>query len=321
MLWYFIREERSGSVTLREHTTFAMGTVVSEKIYGGTEKTLEDVEALVNELDGKLSWRIEDSWIARLNMDKTMPLTDTFSLYMQEAFSLAEATKGAFDPTLRPLIALWDIEGSNPHVPSEDEMADCLRQIGYERVVLTASDITIPEDMTLDMGAVGKGIALDVLKDYFVKNRIPAATVAVGGSVLTYGTKPEGEWNIALQNPFQAEGTAMGVLHITGTRFISTSGDYEKYFEVDGIRYHHIFDRTTGYPADSGLSSVTILCDNGLVSDGLSTACFVMGYESSKSVLQLYGAEAVFVFQDGSVALTDGIKDNFELLDTDFHIE
>lgn len=304
------------SNVLREQTVLAMGTVVSEKVYGGTKGTLAEIESLIDELDRKqLSWRESDSMLAHLNAEKTAELTGAFAGYIRNAFLLAEKTHGAFDPTLGPLIALWGIEGSSPKVPSEQALADCMEDIGYEKVTLTDSEIILPADMSLDLGAVGKGIALDVLEEYFTKEKIPAAMVAVGGSIITYGNKPEGKWNIAIQHPLKEDGTAMGVLHITGTKFISTSGDYEKYFEETGVKYHHIFDRTTGYPADKGLSSVTVVCDNGLISDGLSTACFVLGYEKSAALLPYYAAEAVFVFQDGSVSVTDGIKDSFELLD------
>lgn len=321
MLWYFVQKAEPSSDVLREQKTFAMGTVVSEKIYGGTEETLTDVEALIRKLDQEqLSWRVDDSLLARLNTEKTMRLTGDFASYIQAAFSLAEATNGAFDPTMRSLIELWGIEGSEPHVPAEQELAACIDEIGYEKVILTETDITLAENMGLDLGAVGKGIALDVLEDYFVEEKISGATVAVGGSVLTHGSKPEGQWHIAVQDPTKPDGTVMGILHITGTKFISTSGDYEKYFEENGVRYHHILDRCTGYPADSGLSSVTIVCDNGLISDGLSTACFVMGYEDSLAVLDRYRAEAVFVFADGSVAVTDGLMESFELLNTSFRL-
>lgn len=307
---------------LREKTTFSMGTVVSLRIYGGTKRTLSDVETLIDALNREqLSWREKDSMIARLNVDKTMQLTGAFSSYIRDAFSLAEVTGGAFDPTMRPLIALWGIEGDSPHVPSKNELATCMEQIGYEQVTLTDGSITLPENMSLDLGAVGKGIALDVVEEYFEKEKISGATVAVGGSILTYGEKTEGKWNIAIQHPLEPDGTAIGVLHITGTRFISTSGDYEKYFEESGVQYHHIFDRSTGYPADSGLSSVTIVCGNGFLSDGLSTACFVLGYENSIPVLQRYNAEAVFIFKDNSIVVTDGLKNSFELLDSGFQIQ
>lgn len=309
------------SHVLREKTTFAMGTVVSEKIYGGTEQTLNDVEDIIRELDGRqLSWREKESLLAQLNTKKTMQLEEPFGSYIRDVFSLAEATGGALDPTLRPLIELWGIEGSHPHVPSGEALCACMEQIGYEKAVLTDTEIILPDTMSLDFGAVGKGIALDAVESYLTKEGISGAAVSVGGSILTHGVKPEGVWNIAIRHPAGEDQTAMGVLHITGTKFISTSGDYEKYFEEAGVLYHHILDRVTGFPSDSGLSSVTVVCNQGLISDGLSTACFVLGYEKSIPVLEQYHGEAVFVFKDSTVAVTKGLKDCFELLDTGFKI-
>ena len=143
----------------------------------------------------------------------------------------------------------------------------------------SVSSIYIGDKCTLDLGAVGKGIACDVVQDYLKKQKeVGGAVIAVGGSILLYGSKADGsDWNVAVQNPRGQDGEAMGVLSLSGTTNVSTSGDYEKYFMQDGKRYHHILDPSTGYPADSGLISVTIVSDSGLLSDGLSTACFVLG--------------------------------------------
>lgn len=149
----------------------------------------------------------------------------------------------------------------------------------------SVSSIYIGDKCTLDLGAVGKGIACDVVQDYLKKQKeVSGAVIAVGGSILLYGSKADGsDWNVAVQNPRGQDGEAMGVLSLSGTTNVSTSGDYEKYFMQDGKRYHHILDPSTGYPADSGLISVTIVSDSGLLSDGLSTACFVLGKEKGEN--------------------------------------
>lgn len=149
----------------------------------------------------------------------------------------------------------------------------------------SVSSIYIGDKCTLDLGAVGKGIACGVVQDYLKKQKeVSGAVIAVGGSILLYGSKADGsDWNVAVQNPRGQDGEAMGVLSLSGTTNVSTSGDYEKYFMQDGKRYHHILDPSTGYPADSGLISVTIVSDSGLLSDGLSTACFVLGKEKAKN--------------------------------------
>lgn len=180
----------------------------------------------------------------------------------------------------------------------------------------SVSSIYIGDKCTLDLGAVGKGIACDVVQDYLKKQKeVSGAVIAVGGSILLYGSKADGsDWNVAVQNPRGQDGEAMGVLSLSGTTNVSTSGDYEKYFMQDGKRYHHILDPSTGYPADSGLISVTIVSDSGLLSDGLSTACFVFGKEKGQKLLETYGAEGIFIDQNKKVTVTKGLQGKFTIL-------
>ena len=184
----------------------------------------------------------------------------------------------------------------------------------------SVSSIYIGDKCTLDLGAVGKGIACDVVQDYLKKQKeVSGAVIAVGGSILLYRSKADGsDWNVAVQNPRGQDGEAMGVLSLSGTTNVSTSGDYEKYFMQDGKRYHHILDPSTGYPADSGLISVTIVSDSGLLSDGLSTACFVLGKEKGEKLLETYGAEGVFIDQNKKVTVTKGLKDKFTILNKEY---
>lgn len=182
------------------------------------------------------------------------------------------------------------------------------------------SSIYIEDQCTLDLGAVGKGIACDVAQNYLKQQKeVSGAVIAVGGSILLYGSKADGtNWNVAVQNPRGQDGEAMGVLSLSGTTNVSTSGDYEKYFMQNGKRYHHILNPSTGYPAESGLISVTVVSDNGLLSDGLSTACFVLGKEKGQKLLETYGAEGIFIDQNKKVTVTKGLKDKFTILNEEY---
>lgn len=182
------------------------------------------------------------------------------------------------------------------------------------------SSIYIEDQCTLDLGAVGKGIACDVAQNYLKQQKeVSGAVIAVGGSILLYGSKADGtNWNVAVQNPRGKDGEAMGVLSLSGTTNVSTSGDYEKYFMQNGKRYHHILDPSTGYPAESSLISVTVVSDNGLLSDGLSTACFVLGKEKGQKLLETYGAEGIFIDQNKKVTVTKGLKDKFTILNEEY---
>ncbi len=173
--------------------------------------------------------------------------------------------------------------------------------------------IWLPDGMQLDLGAVGKGVALsrfcDLLKG---ENGITGAVVSLGGSILTYGEKADGTpWKVGIVDPFDTSSN-VGVLTLEGQWFISTSGDYERYVEAGGVRYHHILDPATGYPAECGVRGVTILAGDGLLSDGLSTACFLLGPDRGMTLAGEYGAEVLFVMEDGEIVMSEGMKEYFQ---------
>lgn len=221
------------------------------------------------------------------------------------------------------VIRLWDIDGENPHIPAEDELNSLLENVGYDKVALDGNEVTMPEGVTLDLGAAGKGIGCDAAKKVLdADQNVSGMILNLGGSsVMSYGSKPDGSaWQVAVTDPRDTEGDYLGVVTLNGTEFLSTSGDYEKYFIEDGIRYHHILDPSTGYPARSGLTSVTVVCGDGLDADGLSTACFVLGREKAEELLKEYKADALFVDDSDHVWLTDGMKERFQLLKDTYSI-
>ena len=175
------------------------------------------------------------------------------------------------------------------------------------------------------MGALGKGIACDTAKDVLSASGIKRALISVGGTVLTYSDGNDyywhDGWGVAVRTPETNNSSPLLRIHLTETKVISTSGDYEKYFEKDGVRYHHILNPETGYPAGSGLKSVTVVADSGLVADGLSTACFVLGIEKSRPLLEKYNAGAVFVDSENNVYITDGIYDDCTLLNDSYTVK
>ena len=308
-------------------TDFAMDTVVTESIYTTGEDVTGEIGTLLRKIESDwLSWTQEDSMIARINASEgqTMEVPDQLASYLEKVMQLSENSNGALDPTLGKVIRLWDIGGENPHIPDEDELKQLLALTGYEKVHLEGNKITLDEGCTLDLGAVGKGIGCAEITDYLQKQqKITAGLVNLGGSsVLTYGTKPDGsKWQIAITDPRETEGDYLGAVALDGGEFLSTSGDYEKYFMEDGVRYHHILDPETGYPANNGVCSVTVVCDDAVAADGLSTTCFILGMEKSQSLLEKYNAEALFVDEDHHVTMTDGMKERFRLLKDSYTVK
>ena len=249
--------------------------------------------------------------------DVQVALSPSMREILERIWQISADSGGALDVTLGRLSRLWNMdglaaEGEGISIPSTDQIRSALEERGYERVRFAGDGMILPAGMQLDLGAVGKGIACDRVSTYLHSQpQITGAVVTVGGSVVTYGEKPDGSpWKVAVIHP-REEGNYLGVLSLTGEQYVSTSGDYERYVMVDGVRYHHILDPATGYPARSGLCSVTILCDSGMLADALSTACFVLGPERGMALAENYGAEALFVREDGELQMTEGMKEIF----------
>ena len=299
---------------------FAMDTVVSETLYTSGEDINTQIGEKLREMETTLlSWTEENSQISQLNNadGKTMEVSDDLAADLEKIRQLSQDSDGAFDPTLGKIIRLWDIAGENPHVPDQSEIDTLLPEVGYEKIQVDGNNVTLLDGCTLDLGAVGKGMGCDLIMDYLqTQPDVVGMILNLGGSsVMTYGEKPDGSsWKVALTDPRDTEGDYLGAITLDANQFLSTSGDYEKYFIEDGIRYHHILDPKTGYPVWNGLTSVTIVCDQGYLADGLSTACFVLGMDAAKPLLEKYDAEAVFVDEDKNVYVTSGLMDKFELM-------
>ncbi|MDR3313418.1 MAG: FAD:protein FMN transferase [Oscillospiraceae bacterium] len=221
--------------------------------------------------------------------------------------ALIAATGGAFDPYIGALVALWNIDskdGSPPRVPAQAEIDAAL------------------QERALDPGAYGKGLACDfVLQALGGDRRIRGGVLDLGGNILTFGSKPFGApFKVALRDPLGGANDTLGVFTLEGTHFLSTSGSYEKYFTQGGVRYHHIFDPKTGYPAarDPGLCSVTVLSDSGALGDALSTACFVLGYAQAGG-LPWNDRGALFLYEDGSIKALGDIEQMFTITNEKYH--
>lgn len=302
------------------NSDFAMDTVVSETLYtSGADINTQIGEKLREMETTLLSWTEENSQISQLNNaeGKTMEVSDDLVADLEKIRQLSQDSDGVFDPTLGKIIRLWNIDGENPHVPDQSEIDTLLPEVGYEKIQVDGNNVTLLDGCTLDLGAVGKGMGCDQIMDYLqTQPDVVGMILNLGGSsVMTYGEKPDGSsWKVALTDPRDTEGDYLGAITLDANQFLSTSGDYEKYFIEDGIRYHHILDPKTGYPVQNGLTSVTIVCDQGYLADGLSTACFVLGLDAAKPLLEKYDAEAVFVDEDKNVYVTSGLMDKFELM-------
>ena len=309
----------SGSVEQHDYTGFVMGTVLSETIYTTGEDITEDVEKELSDTEDRLvSWRKSGSEIAVINASagkKSVKVSDDTAGYLDSVLKMAKDSGGAFDPTIGKITRLWGFDGETPKIPEESKIKALLKDTGYEKVKLSGNSVRLNEDTSLDLGAAGKGLGCDRIKDMFDKDgSVTGAVINIGGSsIMTYGSKPDkSAWNVAVTDP-RDDGDYLGTVEVEDESYISTSGDYEKYFVKDGVRYHHIIDPETGYPAKSGLISVTVVCDSGIVSDMLATACFVLGKEKGMELAEKYDAAAVFADSDKNVYMNKKAKNIFTL--------
>lgn len=300
-----------------------MGTVLKKTIYSGSrevsDKASQTIDETLDALDKRISVRRTDSVIGACNAGYAVgglyAMPDDIIDYYRREMEIYKETNGALSPCIRPLADLWGIEDGKSEIPTEESIKEALELIDPFHIEVTDEGFVFHDDrMQLDMGAVGKGIACDQVMEEMRKSDVQGAVVSIGGSIAVYGVKAIGQnWNIGIRDPRGEYDDCLGVMETEGNIIISTSGDYEKYFEQDGKRYHHIFDPATGYPAKNGLISVTIVSKDGFLSDALSTACFVLGLEDGMAYANEKGVEAVFVTDDKRVYVTDGLKKSFRL--------
>ena len=302
-----------------EKTFFSMGTLVTVKLGGkNASPCAEEIQNAIDGIDSSyLSRREEGSDVERINASagSDVSVSRETAAWISKALDICSASGGKFDITLGKISELWNIDNGGGKVPDESDIDSLLEKVGYSRVLVNETSVKCGEGQSIDLGSVGKGIACDVTKDILKSGNVKSAVVSVGGSVLVYGKSA----TVGITDPYDTS-SYMAVLKLKD-KFISTSGDYEKYFEQDGKRYHHIIDPSTGYPSEGDLTSVTVISNSGLESDALSTACFVLGYKKSLGLLNQYNAEAVFIFKDKTVAVTDGIKKSFEIKNSDYTVK
>lgn len=290
---------------------FAMDTFVSAKVKGFAAKDAAGgISTLVRELDSKqLSRYTSGSEISRINSEAEIVLSDEMRDYITELLEVGKMSGGKFDIALGAVSDLWSFNDS-PRVPSTDELTEALSRSGSDKLSLSGNTLTRTDGCIIDLGSAGKGIALDKVKSYLSDKKISSAVVSVGGSVLLYG---KGSFNVGVRDPWGEAGRSVMTVKL-GAGCVSTSGSYERCFEQGGKRYHHILDPDTGLPVENGLVSVTVISDSGLLSDALSTACFVLGAEGGAKLAAKYGCEAIFITEDKKVICTDGIKPNVTVL-------
>lgn len=307
---------------------FAMDTVMEIAAYGEhAEQAVKYTEKRIEELENRLSRTKADSLVSGLNRDGSIRhLTYDYWNLIARAKEYRDATNGAFDITIAPVMDAWGFTGDSFRVPEQSELDTLLKKVNSDAIQMLGSpsdSVTLGEGQAIDLGGIAKGYTSDWVEQTFRGDGIENGKISLGGNVFVLGTKPDGsDWRVGIKDPRNESGLA-AILSLRDAYAI-TSGGYERYFEENGKTYHHIIDPSTGYPADSGLLSVTVVAadngpdwagaGNGAMCDAFSTALFVMGEEKALDFWRNggYDFDLVLVTEDGRVVITAGLADRFE---------
>src|SRR5665647_106062 len=313
-----------------EYTGFAFGGLIQSKLYGEAKNTQAASDALMLQfqtLEALMSVNLTESELLTVNHQAgiaPVKISEPTMAVLQKALTVAEISNGAFNPAIGPLVKLWQIGFDGAHLPSEAEIAATLPLLDYKDIVVNTAESTVflsKTGMALDFGAIAKGYAADQAVRILAEYQIDSALISINGNLLTVGVKPnQSAWKAAIADPRGAVNDYVGILPLTDCT-ISTSGDYERYFEQDGVRYHHLLDCTTGYPAVSDLMSASMISPDGALADALSTAVFVLGKEAGIALLQRYPeVEYVLIEKNYNITLSNGLKSSFELTNTAYQL-
>ncbi|MDR2028910.1 MAG: FAD:protein FMN transferase [Treponema sp.] len=330
---------------------FVLGTVCTINLYRyGSSLVYGKVFSRLRELEGMLSASSADSVLAAVNAAagiEPVPAGEDLIRVLERALYFARTSGGAFDPTIGPLVRLWGIGTEKARVPGDEEIQEALSLVNWRDVRLDRERGTVFltwPGMALDLGAIAKGYAADEAVKIIAAAGIPLAVIDLGGNIYAYGEKEENRpWRIGIQSPLEPRGVYLGVLERQGplqkkpgrgegragyagtpdplaNKTVVTSGIYERFFEYAGWNYHHILSTQNGYPAETGLLSVTVIAENSMDADALSTAAFALGWEKGSALVREQGAEAVFVFADKRIRCSPGAAAVFTLSDTGYRL-
>lgn len=295
---------------------FAMDTYMSIKAFGDqASDAVRAATAEIHRLDNLLSTGKKNSEIAQINANGGGTLSTDGEYLVQRSLDLYKETDGAFDIAIYPVMQLWGFPTKNYRVPEQSELDEALKLTDASDIQLDTDNHTISfskEGMEIDLGGIAKGYTSSRIMDIFKEYNVTSGLVSLGGNVQVYKTKTDGsDWRVAVEDPDNSS-AFLGIL-TTSDKAVITSGGYERYFEKDGKTYHHIIDPKTGYPADSGIHSSTIVSSDGTLADGLSTSLFIMGLDKAEEFWRNHSDEFDFVLEtdDGKLYVTSGISGQF----------
>jgi len=326
---------RDSDVTDNPHsqTEFLMGTIVNVKVFNkGKKEVLDEAFNRIRTLANQITDSEEDMEDVVTEVDLVnekagiSPVTvsdDIFTL-IKAGKNYSEKSEGSFDISILPLTNLWRIGFDDARKPEQWEIDEVLPLIDYKKIQINEEEKTVyleEKGMALDLGGIAKGFITDEVVEVLLDAGVTSAIVDLGGNIYVLGQNPSGkDWVVGIQDPFAPRGHTVGKLPLSN-KSIVTSGIYERYIEVDGVKYHHLLNPKDGYPFENGLAGVTIISDKSIDGDALSTLVFSKGLADGMAFVEsLDDVEAIFITKDKTVYITSGLKDKFTLTNEQFTI-
>lgn len=303
-------------------TALKLNTVVQITIYDSQDRRLlEEALALCDTYEQIFSRTAETSELYQLNHGQlskegeAYSVSDAMAELIAEGLAYSELSGGAFDITIEPLSSLWDFTSGDKIVPAQQELDRAKKLVNYKKVFLAENQVSFEkEGMALELGAIAKGYIADRIKEFLISQGVKSAIIDLGGNILCIGSRMDGEpFRIGIQRPFADRQEQIAVVEIDDKSVVS-SGIYERFFEKNGVFYHHILNPKAGYPYQNNLVSVTIISDESVDGDGLSTSCFALGLEGGMELVEsLPDVQAIFITEDGEVHLSEGFEEEIKI--------
>lgn len=300
----------TGCAKSSTETFFAMDTFMQLSINGkDADSAVSEIKEAVNGLEALLSVTDENSEISRINRGDTVSVSaDTLDI-IRRAIEISKLTDGAFDISIYPVVSLWGFTSETNRVPSEEEIHNALQNVGYENIKVNGNSVST--SAMIDLGGIAKGYATSKAREILEKYGVESAVLSMGGNALVYGDR---EFNVGIQHPKKSDGIIATLK--AKNKSVVTSGGYQRYFEQNGEKYHHIIDTESGYPAKSGIISATVITEDDTLADALATALYVMGIDKATEFWKENRSFDMLLITDNDVYTTTEI----ELKDQDFKL-
>lgn len=290
---------------------FYLDTVITLTAYVEDGQILKDALEECGRYEQTLSRTIEGSDVWKINHAEGQPVevSDDTVAILQCAGKISGMTGGAFDVTIAPVSTIWDFTSGKAELPDAEEIARAVELVDYTKIALEGNTVTLPAGMMIDLGGIAKGYIADRIKAYLGKRGVKHAILSFGGNVVAIGNKPDGtDWKVGIQDIDGKTGDYMMVSRNSDGSSV-TSGIYERGFDLDGVRYHHLLSTENGWPVQNELAAVTVFSKSSMEGDALSTAAFVLGTEEGRKLINsLDGIEAVFISRDRAVTYSAGAE-------------